>query len=158
PPWTCTRRRTGPLPVLQQPFGRTALPARGPPAMRPFALTGSLLAAATWFPAPAADPAVPSPKREFRGAWVATVGNTAWPSLRGLSSEQQQAELRAILDKVIGLKLNAVVLQVRTMADALYSSDLEPWSEFLTGTAGRAPNPFYDPLEYAVREAHARGL
>jgi uncharacterized lipoprotein YddW (UPF0748 family) len=104
--------------------------------------------------AAAADP--PALTREFRGVWVATIANIDWPSKKGLSADQQQAELRAILDKAVALRLNAVVLQVRPMCDALYKSDLEPWSEFLTGTLGK--NPGYDPLEFAVREAHARGL
>ncbi len=103
-------------------------------------------------------PALPAPPREFRGVWVATVGNIDWPSRKGLTSAEQQKELRAILDQCVELHLNAVVFQVRPMCDALYASKLEPWSEFLTGMAGQAPEPFYDPLEFAVREAHARGL
>ena len=114
----------------------------------------TLLVLATGVPAGAADP--PPVPREFRGVWVATVSNIDWPSKKGLPAETQQAELRAILDKAVALKLNAVVLQVRPMCDALYKSDLEPWSEFLTGTLGKDPG--YDPLELAVREAHARGL
>jgi uncharacterized lipoprotein YddW (UPF0748 family) len=126
--------------------------------MRRIILVGSLIVQALALqPAGAAD-APPAVRREFRGVWVATVGNIDWPSRRGLSTEQQQAELRAIFDKAAGLNLNAVVLQVRPMADALYDSKLEPWSEFLTGTAGQPPEPFYDPLAFAVREAHARGL
>ncbi|MFO0810937.1 MAG: family 10 glycosylhydrolase [Gemmataceae bacterium] len=109
-------------------------------------------------PVIAADDPPPLPKREFRAAWVATVGNIDWPSRRGLSVQDQQDEMRAILDKCVAVKLNAIVLQVRTMCDALYASPLEPWSEFLTGTPGQAPEPAYDPLEFAVREAHARGL
>src|SRR5207248_3312789 len=104
----------------------------------------------------AADPA--EPRREFRGVWVATVSNIDWPSRKGLSTEQQQGELKAIFDKAVELKLNAVIFQVRPMADALYASRLEPWSEYLTGNLGQAPDPFYDPLEMAVRETHARGL
>src|SRR5262245_42185837 len=100
----------------------------------------------------AADPLLAAePPREFRGVWVATVANIDWPSKKGLSSDTQQADLRAILDRCVELKLNAVVFQVRPMADALYRSDLEPWSEFLTGALGKAPEPFYDPLEFAVR-------
>jgi uncharacterized lipoprotein YddW (UPF0748 family) len=108
--------------------------------------------------AAAPDDAPPSPPREFRGVWVATVGNLDWPSRKGLTSKEQQAELIALLDRAAALKLNAVIFQVRPMADALYASKLEPWSEFLTGTLGQAPDPAYDPLELAVREAHARGL
>jgi uncharacterized lipoprotein YddW (UPF0748 family) len=97
-----------------------------------------------------------APMKEFRGVWVATVGNIDWPSKKGLPAAQQQAELKAILDKCVEVKLNAVIFQIQPMADALYKSDLEPWSEFLTGTAGKDPG--YDPLEFAVREAHIRGL
>jgi uncharacterized lipoprotein YddW (UPF0748 family) len=96
--------------------------------------------------------------REFRGAWVATVANIDWPSKPGLPVEKQQAEFLAILEKALELKLNAIVFQVRPMADALYESKLEPWSEYLTGGIGKAPEPNYDPLAFAVREAHARGL
>ena len=100
----------------------------------------------------------PLPRREFRGAWVASVSNIDWPSKPGLSTAQQQAQMRAILDKAEALHLNAVVLQIRPSADALYLSPIEPWSEYLSGTMGRAPDPFYDPLAFAVTEAHARGL
>ena len=103
----------------------------------------------------AAD-APPPLAREFRGVWVATVSNIDWPSKPGLPAADQKAELVAILDKAVELRLNAVVFQVRPMADALYESKLEPWSEFLTGESGK--NPGYDPLAFAVTEAHARGL
>lgn len=99
----------------------------------------------------------PSP-REFRAAWVATVDNIDWPSRRGLSTAEQQAELIRILDKAAELKLNCLVLQVRTTADALYDSRLEPWSYYLTGESGKAPDPFYDPLTMWVDEAHRRGI
>lgn len=98
----------------------------------------------------------PTMEREFRGAWVATVSNIDWPSKPGLPADKQKAELAAILDKCVQLKLNAVVFQVRPMADALYESKLEPWSEVLTGTAGK--NPGYDPLAFAIAESHKRGL
>ena len=100
----------------------------------------------------------PPPLREFRGAWIATVGNIDWPSQRGLSTAQQKAELLAILDMARQLRLNALLLQVRPACDALYQSSLEPWSEYLTGQMGKAPQPFYDPLSFAVEEAHRRGL
>ena len=115
--------------------------------------------------APAATVGVPTPAlapppiaREFRGMWVASVGDMDWPSRRGLSSAQQQAELLAILDKIVALHMNAMVLQVRPAADALYASTIEPWSDFLTGEMGRAPDPYYDPLAFAVAEAHKRGI
>jgi uncharacterized lipoprotein YddW (UPF0748 family) len=96
--------------------------------------------------------------REFRGAWVATVGNIDWPSKPGLSTEDQQREARAILDTAVALGLNAIVFQVRPHCDAMYPSELEPWSHYLTGTQAQAPSPYYDPLEFWVEEAHDRGL
>jgi len=110
---------------------------------------------ATYIPATVLPPAVP---HEFRGAWIATVVNLDWPSQPGLSVAGQKAELVALLDRAAQLKLNAVILQVRPMADAAYASPLEPWSEFLTGRMGKAPEPFYDPLAFAIQEAHQRGL
>jgi uncharacterized lipoprotein YddW (UPF0748 family) len=100
----------------------------------------------------------PSPAREFRAAWVATVANIDWPSRKTLSTQEQQAELRAILDRAVQLKLNAIIFQVRPACDAMYASQFEPWSEYLTGTMGKAPAPFYDPLAFAIAEAHKRGL
>ncbi|MER6915643.1 family 10 glycosylhydrolase [Streptomyces sp. NPDC000594] len=94
--------------------------------------------------------------REFRGMWLATVTNRDWPSRTGLTAAQQRAELIAHLDTAVARRLNAVVLQVRPTADALWPSPHEPWSQYLTGTQGR--NPGWDPLGTAVREAHARGL
>lgn len=100
----------------------------------------------------------PKPLREFRGAWVATLKNIDWPSKPGLSTAEQKAELLAILDRAVQLKLNAIIFQVRPMCDAVYASSIEPWSQYLTGTMGKPPQPFYDPLAFAVAEAHERGL
>ena len=100
----------------------------------------------------------PDPPREFRGAWLATVGNIDWPSKPGLPVAQQKAELLALLDRAVQLKLNAIIFQVRPSSDALYVSSLEPWSEYLTGRMGQSPEPLYDPLALAVSEAHTRGL
>ena len=88
--------------------------------------------------------------------WLATVGNLDWPSQPGLSSEKQKAELLADFDLFQSLGLNAVIFQVRPCCDAFYESQIEPWSEFLTGEQGRDPG--YDPLQFAVEQAHARGL
>ena len=101
---------------------------------------------------------LPPVQREFRAAWVATVANIDWPSRPGLSTQEQRAEMIALLDDAARLNLNAVILQVRPSCDAIYPSELEPWSEFLTGTMGQAPEPYYDPLEFAIREAHRRGI
>jgi len=105
------------------------------------------------------DSIVPPPvPREFRALWVATVSNLDWPSRSDLTSAEQQQELLAILDRAAALHMNAIVFQVRPEADALYRSPYEPWSRYLTGKQGRAPDPFWDPLEFAVREAHKRNL
>ena len=113
---------------------------------------GSPLAAQTVAPVPPPTP------REFRAAWVATVANIDWPSKPGLSTWDQQRELLAILDKAASLELNAIILQVRPGSDAFFASSLEPWSEYLTGRQGRAPEPPWDPLAFAVEQAHKRGL
>lgn len=102
--------------------------------------------------------AVPPIPREFRGVWIATVANIDWPSQPGLPVERQKSDLRRLLDRVATLNMNAVVFQVRPMSDALYPSPYEPWSYYLTGEQGRAPEPYWDPLAFAVEEAHRRGL
>jgi uncharacterized lipoprotein YddW (UPF0748 family) len=102
--------------------------------------------------------AIPPAPREFRAAWIATVANIDWPSRPGLSTEEQKAELVRIMDRAAELNLNALIFQVRPACDAMYESSLEPWSEFLTGTMGKAPEPFYDPLAFAIEEAHRRGI
>ena len=110
-------------------------------------------------PAQAIDwPPPPAPPREFRGAWVATVANIDWPSQPGLAPDAQRSEAIAILDKARAIGLNALILQVRPAADAIYPSALEPWSEVLTGLQGRAPEPAWDPLAFWVEQAHRRGL
>ncbi|MGP8199998.1 MAG: glycoside hydrolase family 10 protein [Limisphaerales bacterium] len=109
----------------------------------------------------AAAEALPAVEREFRGLWVATVDTADgvdWPSKRTLTTREQKAELTAILDRAVELHLNVIVFQVRGNCDAMYDSKIEPWSEYLTGQMGRAPQPYYDPLAFAVEEAHKRGL
>ncbi len=129
--------------------------------LRRTALTSSLLllgCAVNLTPdEPVAENPPPAP-REFRAAWVASVANIDWPSRSNLTVEQQQAEIVLMLDQAKALNLNAIVLQVRPAADALYPSALEPWSEYLTGRQGKAPEPFYDPLKMWIEEAHLRGI
>ncbi|WP_131537635.1 glycoside hydrolase family 10 protein [Pedobacter nototheniae] len=103
-------------------------------------------------------PVLPKVEREFRAAWVASVANINWPSKPGLSTKQQQDEALALLDMLKINHFNAVIFQVRPQADAFYKSDLEPWSYFLTGIQGKAPDPYYDPLEFWINAAHERGL
>ncbi len=105
-----------------------------------------------------APASTPKAMREFRAAWVATVANINWPSKPGLSTEQQQQEAIALLDFLQQHNFNAVILQVRPQADALYKSSIEPWSYYLTGEQGKAPEPFYDPLTFWTDAAHDRGL
>ncbi|MFB8762041.1 glycoside hydrolase family 10 protein [Nocardiopsis alba] len=105
--------------------------------------------------APAVCPA-DDDKRQMRGAWLTTVRNIDWPSEPGLSADEQKAELDEWLDDSVDMGLNAVFLHTRPTADAVYDSELEPWARYLTGEQGGDPG--YDPLEYAVEEAHKRGL
>lgn len=95
---------------------------------------------------------------EFRAAWVATVENIDWPSRRGLPVENQKQEFIRLLDMHKKNGLNAVIVQIRPVADAFYQSAFEPWSEYLTGKQGLAPSPFYDPLQFMVTETHQRGM
>lgn len=98
------------------------------------------------------------PKREFRGAWIATVVNLDWPSPQNINPVAQRTELVILLDELKEAGINAVIFQVRSECDALYESTIEPWSYWLTGKQGEAPKPFYDPLEFAIAEAHKRGM
>ncbi len=116
-------------------------------------LTISISAAQSYAPSGESPPPL---AREFRGAWIASIYNIDWPSSKGLSASAQQSELRAMLDQMVALKMNAVIFQVRPQCDALYQSSLEPWSPWLTGTMGRSPG--YDPLAFCIKEAHARGI
>ena len=105
---------------------------------------------------PPVDTVPPPIEREMRGVWVATVANIDWPSRSTLTADQQRAELVDILDRAVATGLNAVIFHVRPAGDALYRSTLEPWGAMLTGTQGGDPG--YDPLAFAVEQAHARGL
>ncbi len=99
-----------------------------------------------------------TPKREFRGVWVATVTNIDWPSKPGLSVDQQKQELIGILEQHKKNGINAIMLQIRPTADALYAKSRELWSHWLMGKQGLAPAQGYDPLEFAIKEAHLRGM
>jgi uncharacterized lipoprotein YddW (UPF0748 family) len=105
-------------------------------------------------PCPAPDPNFP--KHQLRAVWIASVVNIDWPSRPGLTVEQQRAEYLGWLDDAQRRRLNTVIVQVRPTADAFWPSAVEPWSEWLTGVQGQDPG--YDPLEFLVREAHARNL
>ena len=118
------------------------------------ALLLGLAALPGWTSAP---PAVCGPgQTQMRAVWIATVGNTDWPSGPGLDAADQQREYRTILDEAVRLRLNTVIVQVRPTADAFWPGSPEPWSRWLSGTQGGDPG--YDPLAFLVGEAHARGL
>ena len=104
------------------------------------------------------DPPYPPIDREFRAAWVATVDNIDWPDHRGEPVTAQKRELLAIVERAHFLHLNALILQVRPSADALYPSKIEPWSEYLTSRQGMAPRPLWDPLAFAIAAAHRDGI
>jgi uncharacterized lipoprotein YddW (UPF0748 family) len=97
-------------------------------------------------------------KKEFRGVWVATVDNIDWPPMPTTSVELQKLSYIQLLDKHKRNGINAVVVQVRPSADAFYPSPYEPWSQWLTGVQGQAPNPMYDPLAFMITETHKRGM
>jgi len=99
-----------------------------------------------------------SPKREFRGVWVATVTHIDWPSRPGLTVDQQKQELIGILERHQKMGINAIMLQIRPTADAFYAKSRELWSHWLTGKQGLAPAGGFDPLEFAIKEAHFRGM
>ena len=98
------------------------------------------------------------PKFEFRGAWVASVSNLDWPTSPNLSTDQKKAKLIQLFDDLKAAGVNAIIFQVRTECDALYNSKYDPWSYWLTGRQGQAPSPYFDPLKFAVEEAHKRGM
>ncbi|WGX75931.1 family 10 glycosylhydrolase [Paraclostridium bifermentans] len=94
---------------------------------------------------------------EMSAAWVSTVYNLDWPSSNSKNNPQmQKQELINMLDKLKETGINTIVLQVRPKADALYKSSINPWSDVLTGTTGKDPG--YDPLKFAVEEAHKRNM
>ncbi|MDF7820818.1 family 10 glycosylhydrolase [Runella sp. MFBS21] len=97
-------------------------------------------------------------RREMRAVWIATVDNIDWPSRKNLSPEEQRAEFVRLLDTHKRTGINAVFVQVRAAADAFYAKSEEPWSEWLTGKQGKAPEPFYDPMEFMIEECHRRGM
>jgi uncharacterized lipoprotein YddW (UPF0748 family) len=96
-----------------------------------------------------------APKRELRGAWIATVNNIDWPSA-GANAATQQAQLITLLNNHKASGMNAVYMQIRTQCDALYNSSIEPWSSFVSSAQG--VNPGYDPLAFAIAECRKRGM
>jgi len=101
---------------------------------------------------------LPEIPREFRAVWIATVANIDWPSSPTDSYEKQKKDFLAILDYYKSLNFNAVIVQIRTAGDAFYPTNLAPWSKYLTGKEGKAPETNENPLTWMIQESHVRGL
>ncbi len=101
---------------------------------------------------------LPEIPREFRAVWIATVANIDWPVSPTDPYEKQKRDFIALLDHYKGLNFNAVIVQVRTAGDAFYPSNFAPWSKYLTGKEGKAPDTNENPLTWMIQESHARGL
>jgi uncharacterized lipoprotein YddW (UPF0748 family) len=99
-----------------------------------------------------------APVYEFRGVWIATVDNIDWPQRNQYNVDSQKADFIRQLDLHKRNGMNAVIVQVRPATDAFYPSPFEPWSQWLTGKQGKAPFPFYDPLQFMIEEAHKRDM
>lgn len=108
--------------------------------------------------------AVPStwsaaPKNELRAVWVTTLNGLDWPRTRATSTQnmlRQQQELCDLLDQLKAVNINTILLQTRVRGSVIYPSKIEPWDVCLTGQYGRDPG--YDPLAFAINEAHKRGM
>lgn len=94
----------------------------------------------------------------MRAAWLSTVRNIDWPTSPSNTSEKKIADLIGIIDYLKDANINTVIMQVRPASDAMYASNVEPWSSWLTGRQGKAPSPFFDPLKIAIEESHKRGM
>ena len=117
----------------------------------------SIVLALTMLMVPGAYAAQPA-KDDMRGVWVASVHNIDFPSEQGMTADKLKVEADTELDNIAAMGLNTVFLQVRSSADALYPSELFPWSRYVSGTAGQAPDGSFDVLGYWVTAAHERGL
>jgi uncharacterized lipoprotein YddW (UPF0748 family) len=98
------------------------------------------------------------PKRELRGAWIASYVNLDWPTNSSQTPDQERAAFINLLNTLQQTGINAVFVQLRSECDAMYPSTLEPWSSYLTGTQGTPPSPYYDPLQFMIDECRARGM
>ncbi len=96
-----------------------------------------------------------APKREFRGAWIHIVGNK---KIAALTTDEAKQMFLDVIDSCYLAGCNAIIFQVRPTADAFYESDIEPWTRYLTGVQGKAPDPYWDPLQFAIEESHKRGM
>lgn len=97
---------------------------------------------------------LPQPKREFRGAWIQMING----QFMGMDRDQMQQNLSHQLDVLQQCHVNTIIFQIRGEGDAMYPSQLEPWTRFLSGQQGVAPEPLWDPLDWMIRECHRRGM
>ena len=98
------------------------------------------------------------PKREFRGVWIATVNNIDYPRNSTVYSVALKEQYKKLIEKYKDMGFNAIIFQIRPSGDALYPTDLAPWSKYLTGKQGRSPAPYFDPLEFFIEETHKLGM
>lgn len=98
------------------------------------------------------------PKPEFRGVWIATVDNVDWPPKGMIDADSQRNDFIRILNMHQQNGINAIIAQIRPASDAIYPSQYEPWSQWLTGQQGVPPKPYYDPLKFMIAETHKRGM
>ncbi|MDE5677142.1 family 10 glycosylhydrolase [Phocaeicola sp.] len=113
-----------------------------------------LLSLIVWLVASVAGARTRHPKREFRGAWIQCVNG----QFQGMPTEKMQQLFVDQLNSLQGAGINAIIFQIRAEADALYKSSYEPWSRFLTGVQGKAPSPYWDPMQFMIDECHKRGM
>lgn len=95
------------------------------------------------------------PKREFRGAWIQVVHQSRY---QHMSPDEMKQYFVRLLDELKACNVNAIVFQVRPAADAFYASPIEPWSRYLTGKQGRAPEGQFDPMAFLIEECHKRAM
>jgi uncharacterized lipoprotein YddW (UPF0748 family) len=96
-----------------------------------------------------------NPKYEFRGAWMHIIGQDQYARQ---TTEQNKAYLIDQLDQLKAAGCNAVIWQIRPQADAAYPSEIEPWSRYISGKAGVAPSPLWDPMQFMIEECHKRSM
>ncbi|MBK7871875.1 MAG: family 10 glycosylhydrolase [Saprospiraceae bacterium] len=101
---------------------------------------------------------IDAPKREFRAVWVASVANIDYPRQPSPNSIALQEQFKTLLEQYKQVGLNAIIVQIRPTGDALYPTELAPWSKYLAGRQGLAPAPDYDPLKFMIDEAHKMGF
>lgn len=121
-------------------------------------LVGIFCVLNTFFPFAESGGKVAAENREVKAVWAATVFSLDYPKKQTSSAESLKADMDALVADVCALGCNTLFFQVRPASDAFYRSEIFPWSQYLTGTQGASPDDGFDPLEYLVAQAHARGV